>query len=169
MPRNAKPEDVLEQEVGLSEALQTPEKPVVDAKVVYLGSKPHFALSMRGRLIVEKVGEDRVRRTATRAGREHYDFATRGSDGEPVPTTPTRGLMPPDHPVVEVRGKPFVVCSHIDHLYEFSQMREGGERNGTPLFRIVAAPGPMRIISDYVSAKLRAKRSKDRFTEAVAA
>lgn len=163
MPREPKASEVAEQEVGLSESLQTPEKPVVDAKVVYLGSNPKMSLSLKGRLVVETAGNGKQIRTPTRAGREHYDFASTGSDGELIEGR----TMPPNHPLIEVRGRPFCGCAHPDHLFEFSQQRDPATKQ--PLFRIVASAQNMSLIQEYVQAKLRVKKSADRTMELVTA
>lgn len=165
MPREPKAQEIVEQEVGLSHALARQDKPVVDLKVVYLGSNPKMALSLKGRLVVERVGEGadaETLRTPTGSGREFYDFSSADTRGRTIESR----LMPATHPEAIVRGKPYCVVAHPDHLFEMSQMRDG---NDQLVFQLVGTPSQMGPIERYIEARLRAQRTTQRTYEMVSA
>lgn len=153
-----------EQELALSPNVVQPARPLVRAKVVYLGSNPNKSVILKGRIIeepIEEAGEDGtvkrqvVKTIAPSTGHSIYDFTYRDSRGRVIP----KKLMPPTHPDPEVRGKPFDACEHPDHLWEFAQ-KKMPDGSGRPEFKILAAGEARRVLEEYFFRKARASQTQ---------
>lgn len=155
MPRQANETNVAEapvQPVMLSDhTIQTERMPVFEGiKVVYIGRHTKRALSKRGRVNVDVAHLADGRTITTRVpgrhnGRQFYDFTLRDQHGQ---LNPRR--MPEDYPIHEVRGAPFAVVEHPDHLYDFARAR--GE------FRLVSEdPDAMRRLEEFIVRRERVR------------
>lgn len=124
-------------------AILTEALPVFEGvKVVYLGSNPKRALSMKGRINVTRaeLPDDLVlvtKKPGRQNGRQYYDFTLRDDHGQ---LSPRR--MSSTHPVIAVRDRPYADVEHPDHLYEFAKAR--GE------FKLIGSEPALRAIEEYV-------------------
>lgn len=137
-------------------------KPVVKCKVVYLGSKRNKSIPLKGKVVIERIGEgdDMVEtRTPITTGNTTYDFWTHNTMGRPLPK---EFFMPANHKDAEVRGKRFTWCEHPDHLFRFQSdpsLREPPGKNGEPVFKIIATSREdMLVLQEYFRAKARLSR-----------
>ena len=133
------------------------ERPVVKAKVVYLGNMRNKSLSLRGRVMVERVelptGGHAEKREATRVGRTPYDFATHDTLGRLI-----RARMMPAKSDPRVAGRRWEWCEHSDHLLYFDEYRRDGNRE----FLVVFDTETDKRMMDEYATRVRRTRTRSR-------
>lgn len=133
------------------------ERPVVKAQVVYLGNMRNKSLSLRGRVMVERIelptGGHAESRAATRVGRTPYVFATHDTLGRLI-----RKRIMPATADPRIAGRPWDWCEHPDHLLHFDEFRRDGNREFLVKFSTEA---DKRIMDEY-AARMRRTRTRAR-------
>lgn len=154
-PTNRTVEEVLDQsERTVGQGLVEGKLGVVYAKVVYLGSRKNRQQPMKGRVSQEKFDDGEVTEDIADTGLTPYDFSTHDLRGRLM----TGKLMPMDHKVHKVRGRPFCIVKHPDHLWSFHRMRDG---DGNPEFEIISGGANAAVIDEYFLRRTRALRVAD--------
>ena len=125
---------------------------VVQAKVVYLGSRRNRSLPLKGRVNQDKF-EDEVVEEILATGFTPDDFSPHDLRGKLL----TAKMMPGNHKEVHLRNKPFVTCKHPDHLWAFHRMRDA---EGNPEFAILAGKDALRV-DEYFLRRTRALNAAD--------
>lgn len=147
-----------EQELAVDVQLASPVRPLVRARVVYLGPRRNRSLSLKGRVMEESLGEGeerQVKHTVTDTGFTPYDFSTVDLMGRPIKAR----RMPAGHPDPDVRDRPWCIVEHPDHLWIFARMKERGEG---PEFKILATADQRALIDEYFARKARSLKATDR-------
>ena len=133
------------------------ERPVVKAKVVYLGNMRNKSLSLKGRVMVERIelptGGHAEKREATRVGRTPYDFATHDTLGRII-----KARIMPAKSDSRVAGRRWEWCEHPDHLLWFDEYRRDGSREFLVIFD---RESDKRVMDEY-AARIRRTRSRAR-------
>lgn len=158
-------------DVAISTNFVRPDRPIVKARVVYLGGNPKFSLPMKGRILVESLstgdqdqdGNEIMEETrkVTSSGFSTYSFATHDELGRRMES---RFFMPASHRDPVARGKRFVIVEHPDHLWRFASMR--GPDNAF-LFKVFPyTPEDGVAIQDYFRRKAQSiKQSNQDFAD----
>lgn len=154
--------DVLAPELLTLEAPATgADKPIIRARIVYLGTLPNKSLSLRGRVLVERT-EQRdstvfEAKSASPDGRTVYDFSTHDTVGRLIRAR----QMPPKAPA-RIAGRPWAWCEHPDHLLRFDDHRNAeGAREFLVVFLRLE---DKRVMDEYA---LQARRHRARRQEAL--
>lgn len=166
-------EETAMDETALRTATVRPTRPVIRAKVVYLGGDPHRSQALAGRVMSEPVewGDDkdgkrvpiRFSKKIASTGNTSYVFHMRDAAGDLITTR----IMPDTHPVHEVRGRVFDWVEHPDHAYEFALKVDPTSKR--PEFQIVGDAKTMALLEEYSMRKNRAKRDKKRDYQEISA
>lgn len=149
-----------EQEQGIEHVSLEPrhvrrERPVFKGVwAVYVGTLRHKTVPLRGSIRVERYG-DREQRDISDAGITDYNFWSHDVLGDRI----EQWAVPDSHPDRDVRGKPYRIVSHPDHLWALAKMQDA---SGNPEFKIVGPPDEMRVVSNYFESKQRAERETER-------
>ena len=160
-------------ETALRTATVRPTRPVIRAKVVYLGGDPFRSAALPGRIMTETIewkdGPDGVRvpgrsiKRVASTGNTSYVFQARDAANEPIASR----IMPDNHPIIEVRGRVFDWTEHPDHAYEFANMRDPSSKR--PEFQIVGDKPTMLLLEEYFMRRNRAKRDKKKDFDEISA
>ena len=156
MPRKPTEEEAV-QEVPLDAGVIRAERPIITCKVVYLGAMKNKSLSLPGRIIhetFERQGEaPHVVKSVSDSGMTCYDFSTHGIDGRLIPER-----QMPDSVAAHLKGRPFLVCEHIEHLQAFFMLKGvDGEKE----FEVLAKPEDRAIIQEHIRRTIRSRRQQD--------
>lgn len=127
---------------------------VVQAKVAYLGSRRNRQLPLKGTISSTKFADGEVTEDIADTGFTPYDFSSHDLRGKLL----EKKLMPMDHPIHKVRGKPFVICKHPDHLWALHRSRDA---EGNPEFEIISSGKSAALIDEYFIRRTRALRVAD--------
>jgi len=127
---------------------------------VYLGTLRTKTVPLIGSIAVERFG-DRVRKDVSSAGITDYNFWSHDVLGDRI----ERWMVPDTHADRDVRGKPYRIVAHPDHLWQMAKMVDA---SGNPEFKIVGPPDEMRVLSNYFESLQRKEREQERtFSEVV--
>ena len=146
----------------VTQPVKTLELPVVDARVVYLGSNRYRTVALRGCIQArdEDVLDDtvpggirkkRVESVVLDGSTHNYDFTSHDATGRLRVTD-----MMPDTAKPHLRRRPFAVCKHPVHLWEFSRMR----RDGQPEFEVIAGKD-RGLLATFFAEQDRLARARD--------
>ena len=94
-----------------------------------------------------------VTKTVSPEGNTSYDFTTHDTRGQLI-----RSRLMPDTAPVNVRGKPFAMCEHIEHLRHFFQARGA---NGEKEFMVMAKPSDMDTLLTFIKRSERNRRQQE--------
>lgn len=149
-----------EQEQGIEHVSLEPrsvrrDKPIFTGIwVVYLGTKRNMTVPLAGSISIERFG-DRVRKGLSAAGCTDYNFWSHDVLGDRI----ERWTVPDTHPDRDVRGKPYRIVAHPDHLWEMAKRLDA---SGNPEFKIVGPADEMRVLSQYFESLQRREREQER-------
>ena len=172
------PDDEFEDEDGGGETLLATDVPrgakipiFEGVKVVYIGPDPHHAPTLRGRILSENVGGQRVEvrgdagevfvsiiggtdvKNATPGGNfTNYDFRARDRAG-----VKSARRMPMNHRIVEIRDRPYQPVEHGEHLYWFSRRAQD--------YHIVVAPETRFAAREYIAARERSRKLRQQMVD----
>lgn len=148
-------EDEVEIELGpgLISAEKTPLFEGV--RVVYLGSNPHKAPVLPGRIVMIQAGNRQIPQTRNN-NHTSYDFTAYDEAGDKNPRR-----IGPDHPKAELRDRPFQWVQHADHIYRFARL---------PMeFRLLIAPESVYGVKEYIARRERLRKENRQFLRAATA
>jgi hypothetical protein len=127
---------------------------LVNAKVVYLGSRRNRQLPLKGQIGQEKFDDGAVTEHIKDVGFTSYDWSTHDLRGRLM----THKMMPATHPEQHVRNKPFCIVKHPSHLWELHRMRDA---EGNPEFSVIASGRDAILLDEYFLRRSRALRVAD--------
>jgi len=137
------------------------ERPVIKAQVVYLGGIRNKALSLRGRVVVERIelpnGKHAEKREAARVGRTPYDFSTHDTLGRLI-----RTRLMPSKADPRIAGRRWEWSEHPDHLLWFDEFRRDGNREFLISF---LTESDKRVMDEYAARIHRTRRRASREME----
>lgn len=165
-------EDPGDREVLLATDVPKGEKVPIfrGVKVVYIGPDMHHAPTCKGRvegqnvggtrterreddgrLIVEIVGGTLIKK-ASAGNFTNYEFRARDLAG--VESTKR---MPRDHRIQEVRGRPYQVVEHAEHIYWFARRPQD--------YHIVVGPESRFALREYIATRERSRKIRQQFID----
>lgn len=132
-----------------------------NVKVVYLGSRPHHAPTLKGKVQVEKIG-DRELRTCVPRLFKNYSFRLYDAVGDPNPRR-----MPKAHKIVDVRDRPYEAVEHAEHVYFFALHQAPCNCNdnkcGGGYALVIGDPDTRMAVREYVARRERARKARRAF------
>lgn len=134
--------------------------PLFDGRVVYLGNKTNFSISLVGKVLTEhyKIGDEVkvVNTPVLEGGIECYDFASLDVLGRPI----IERLVQDDDPMAarmpEIIGKPRLVVRHAEHLRWFLRAQSGGQA----LFKVITRSAEAPLFKEYVAIRERGEAAR---------
>lgn len=169
-------EDVGDGDVLLTSSIQPGVKiPLFEGvRVVYIGPNPHHAPTLKGHVQIEPLGGkreeaygDEGQKFITIVGATlvpkasprnftNYDFRARDAAG-----VKSERRMPVNHKLVEVRDRPYQPVRHAEHIYWFMARPQD--------YHVVVAPESFFAVREYIAARERSSKLRQRFIEATTA
>jgi len=133
-------------------------------KVVYLGSRPHHAPTLKGKVQVDRIG-DREMKTCIPRLFKNYNFRLHDAVGDPNPRR-----MPRDHRIVDVRDRPYEIAEHAEHVYFFALHQAPcncpDPKCGGGYALVIGDPDTRMAVREYVARRERARKARRAFVNA---
>jgi hypothetical protein len=127
---------------------------VVNARVVYLGSRRNRQQPLKGTISVSRFDDGGAVEEIADSGFTPYDFSSHDLRGRLM----EKKLIPMDHPNHKVRGRPFCIVKHPDHLWAFHKSKDA---EGNHEFEILAGGKSATLLDEYFIRRTRALRAAD--------
>lgn len=132
-----------------------------NVKVVYQGSYPHHAPTLKGKVQVERVGEREMKTCIPRLFK-NYNFRLYDTVGDPNPRR-----MPKDHRIVDIRDRPWEWVEHAEHVYFFALHQAPchcpEQKCGGGYALVIGDPQTRMAVREYVARRDRARRARRQF------
>lgn len=128
--------------VQVSAQVVAPTKPIVSAKIIYLGANPAKSITLVGGIHTQTIGTRTVKSIVDDGVTSVYDFSSLDAVGRPIESR----LMPAAAPD-DVRRRPFLIVEHPEHIRHFLRLRDGSNQ---PEFRVWVAREHREALQEYI-------------------